>query len=264
MGDNCSFQRGPVLRVFAISDIHIDYEENRRWLYKLSQYDYQNDILILAGDVTDTMPLLGEGFDALKSRFREVMYIPGNHDLWVHRNGGYNSLEQFQAVKKLAGDSGIRTEPAHFGPLSIIPLFGWYDYSFGQPSTEIFKVWLDYTACTWPDDFDEPKITQHFIAMNEPYLDIKNQTIISFSHFLPRIDLMPFLIPPGKRTLYPVLGSSLLEQQIRKLRSDIHIYGHSHINMRNFKDNTIYINNAFGYPHETRQTAKNMFCVFEI
>jgi len=250
------------LRVFAVSDIHLDYDENRRWLHGLSQYDYRGDILVLAGDVTDTPALLVEGFKALKRRFLEVMYVPGNHELWVHRNGARDSLEQFDIIRTLANDYGLLMGPARFDTLSIVPLFGWYDYSFGQPSRQILKGWLDYSACKWPVGFDEAKITQHFVGMNGPFLNVRNQTVISFSHFLPRIDLMPAFIPPDKRMLYPVLGSSLLEQQIRQLGSDIHIYGHSHINVRAFKDGTSYINNAYGYPHETRRTAKELFCVF--
>jgi hypothetical protein len=45
---------------------------------------------------------------------------------------------------------------------------------------------------------------------------------------------------------------------------DIHIFGHSHVNLRSLKDGTIYLNNAFGYPHETRRTAKALVCVLEV
>lgn len=256
-------KKGASVRIFAISDIHIDYDENRRWLHGVSQQDYRNDILILAGDVSDATPLLTEAFAALKSRFKDVLFVPGNHDLWVHRNGASDSLARFHHLRQIAADYGLHTEPAHFGPVSIVPLFGWYDYSFGRPPAEVVRGWGDFSACRWPAGFDEPAITGYFVALNEPFLAVKNQTVISFSHFLPRIDLMPFLIPPHRRGLYPVLGTTRLEAQVRQLGSNIHVYGHSHINMRNYKDNTIYINNAFGYPRETRHTAKKLVCVFQ-
>jgi len=252
------------LRVFAVSDIHIDYEENNRWLHNLSQNDYTHDILILAGDVTDITPSLVNAFKALKKRFLAVVFVPGNHDLWVTRNSETNSLERFRFIKEIAHDCGIFIKTVHFGPLSIVPLLGWYDYSFGRPATEIINTWMDYSSCKWPDGFDDAGITDYFISMNEGLLNIKNDFIISFSHFLPRIDIMPSFIPPAKRLLYPVLGSSLIERQIRKLNSNIHIYGHSHVNNRVFKDNTLYINNAFGYPHEVRITSKQLLCVFEV
>jgi predicted phosphodiesterase len=52
-----------------------------------------------------------------------------------------------------------------------------------------------------------------------------------------------------------------LEQQIRLLRSDIHVYGHSHVNRRIEIGGITYINNAFGYPSETRIAAKRLLCI---
>ncbi len=250
------------MRIFALSDIHIDYSENRKWLHQLSQRDYVEDVLILAGDISDVVLLLMEGFEALKKRFLEVLYVPGNHDLWVHRNGGGNSLEHFFLIKKVAADYGIRMEPAHFGPVSIVPLLGWYDYSFGRPAEELLAAWVDYQACKWPDNFDEAAITNFFISSNEAWLAVKNETIISFSHFLPRIDVMPSSVPVKKRILYPVQGTVQLEQQLRTLGSKIHVYGHSHVNRHLSIDGTLYINNAYGYPHEP-WTKKKLFCVFD-
>lgn len=252
------------MRVFALSDIHIDFEQNRKWIHNLPQNEYQDDALILAGDVTDLIPLFIEGIAALKKRFREVVYAPGNHDLWVRRNQAKDSLEQFQHLTRISADYGIRMTPLHLDSVSIIPLFGWYDYSFGMPSRELTIAWADFAACKWPEAYDEARITRHFLAMNEPVSSINNHTVISFSHFLPRIDVMPPQVPLERRTLYPVFGSSLLEQQIRQLNSTIHVYGHSHINRQLVKENILYINNALGYPYETYISARELRCVFEI
>jgi Icc-related predicted phosphoesterase len=155
-------------------------------------------------------------------------------------------------------------KPYSLGSLSIVPLFGWYDYSFAKPSDELKKIWTDFTACKWPDGFLESEITEYFLSFNESVINTQNQFIISFSHFLPRIDLMPFFIPLERRILYPILGTFRLEQQIRRLGSQIHIYGHTHVNNRINKNNTVYINNAFGYPHETRIARKELLCVYEL
>jgi predicted phosphodiesterase len=253
------------LRIFTVSDIHVDFEENLRWFQNLSRVDYTDDLLILAGDVTDSLLLLEKTLQDLKERFREVFFIPGNHDLWVRRNPmAPNSLEKLQLIRAIAAGCGIRMEPFHWGTLSIIPLYSWYDYSLAEPTPETFESWADFIACKWPVGFDEKRITGHFLEMNEPFLSITNQFIISFSHFLPRIDLMPDFIPSSKQSIYPVLGTSLLETQIRRLGSGIHVYGHSHVNTRAVKDNVLYINNAFGYPYETMITAKKLKCVYEI
>jgi predicted phosphodiesterase len=74
---------------------------------------------------------------------------------------------------------------------------------------------------------------------------------------------MPSFIPERKRLVFPVLGTSLLEKQIREIGSDMHIYGHSHVNRQAMLDGITYVNNAFGYPHESRITSKKLLCVYD-
>lgn len=251
------------MKIHAISDIHVDYQENWEWVSNISRFDYQDDILILAGDITDETLLIKKVFRILKKSFKEVFFVPGNHDLWTIRNEAADSLTRFETLLKLSKDYGIRTTPMVKKDISIIPLFAWYDYSFASISGELYKIWRDFIACKWPDGYDENKITRHFLSLNEPVPIIKNKYIISFSHFLPRIDLMPSFIPYEKRMLYPVFGSSRLEKQIRQLGSHLHVYGHSHFNLQVKKDNTLYINNAFGYPGESYITLKRLQCIHD-
>lgn len=70
------------MRVFALSDVHLDFAVNAEWIAALSDWDYRDDILILAGDVTDRLPLLGWCLSILRRRFRNVLFVPGNHELW--------------------------------------------------------------------------------------------------------------------------------------------------------------------------------------
>ena len=47
---------------------HVDYRENLDWIESLSRERYRQDVLLLAGDVTDDLRLLGSTLRALKSR----------------------------------------------------------------------------------------------------------------------------------------------------------------------------------------------------
>lgn len=251
------------MRVFALSDVHADYDANLRWLADLSTQDFQDDVLILAGDVSDSLEILETTFRELAKRFGTVTYVPGNHDLWVRGESAGNSLDKFEAVQALAAECGIETTPVHLGALSIVPLLSWYDFSFGEPSRELTARWADFRACRWPESFDASAVTSWFLERNEDALDTENETVISFSHFLPRIDVMPSHIPPERRMLYPVLGSTRIEDQIRVLQPDIHVYGHSHVNRRVTLDGIDYVNNALGYPQETRIAARELVCIHE-
>ena len=252
------------MRVFALSDVHIDYSENVKWIANLSVAEYQDDVLILAGDVSDKRRLLEWCLSVLTKRFRKVLFVPGNHELWVIREGREkDSLQKFDDVCGVVEATGASMQAFHERGISIIPLLGWYDYSFGEPSEELKSMWMDYCSCRWPNGLKEQDIAAHFIALNKEQSSTVGNKVITCSHFLPRIDLMPEFIPGAQRILYPVLGSVQLERQLRKLNPCIHVYGHSHVNRQVTIDGVSYINNAFGYPSETRITSKQLMCIHE-
>jgi Icc-related predicted phosphoesterase len=251
------------MRIFAISDLHIDYEENRDWISGLSEQEYTDDVLIVAGDICDKNEELIWGFIKLKKKFSRVLFVPGNHDLWVTRKDCDDSIMSYKNITEIAEDYGIDTKPVTMDSLTIVPLLGWYDYTFGKPGPKLIAGWLDYHQCKWPKGFKEEEVTEYFLALNEQYLSIKNEKIISFSHFLPRIDLMPSFIPANFRIVYPALGTSHLEEQVRMLNPIIHVYGHSHVNQHIVKEGIRYINNAYGYPHETNISDKQLICIYE-
>lgn len=253
------------MRVFALSDIHVDVETNARWVEGLSFQDYQDDVLILAGDISDLPRKLAACLEAFALRFMKVVYVPGNHDLWVLRGArGKNSFDKFEEVSAIATDCGVSMQPFRHKGVTLVPLLGWYDYSFGMPSKELLDTWMDFKACRWPEGVGVREISAYFVQKNQLCVDGGGGATISFSHFVPRIDLMPEYIPLSARVLYPVLGSEILERQIRILGSQLHVYGHSHVNRNVSIDGVRYVNNAFGYPYEERFTSKMLKCVYEL
>jgi predicted phosphodiesterase len=247
------------MRIFTVSDIHIDFDQNNRWLNTLSNLDYLDDLLILAGDISDSTPRTTNCFKQLSSKFKHVFFVPGNHDIWVRNEPHTYSFNKFFELLELAQQHGIVTERMTFEDLTIVPLFSWYDLSFGKMNRGLTTRWMDFTHCRWPKELINPSAqNSFFLHKNDTSKQPASETVITFSHFLPRIDLMPSFIPQKFRDIYPVLGSPLLDQQIRALNSKIHVYGHSHVNRRTTIDGIQYINNAFGYPSEVRITAKKL------
>ena len=252
------------MRVFALSDLHADYPENLAWLQTLSGEDHQEDVLVLAGDVSDNLALLEQVLGQFVRSFGQVLFVPGNHELWV-RNGDYDcSLEKYRHINRLCHKLGVITDVFSNDGLSLVPLLGWYDFSFGEPDKYLRRAWRDFRACRWPDHLDSPAaITDYFLELNLPRLAERNDTVISFSHFLPSLAVMPERIPIHRRRVYPVLGSDRLGEQVRVLGPDLHIYGHSHVNQAISLEGTTFINNAFAYPEEERISRKKLLCVWE-
>jgi hypothetical protein len=52
------------------ADLHVDYEPNGQWVKNLSCQDYKDDILILAGGLSDLLGQIGENLNALVMRFK--------------------------------------------------------------------------------------------------------------------------------------------------------------------------------------------------
>ena len=252
------------MKVYTVSDVHVDYPENMDWILSLDAAEYRQDILVLAGDISHNLEALERVFKSLLENFKSLNFIPGNDELWGDGDEFGCSLEKFKAVNQLCEETGVKINQHHYCNLTVVPLHGWYDFSFGEPDKHLARAWRDFRACVWPPKLESSKdVNEYFLNLNKTQLNITNDIVISYSHFLPRIDVMPSYIPHDRRRVYPVLGSNGLGEQVKKLNPDIHIYGHSHVNQSIKLDDIRFVNNAFAYPTENRIARKELHCVFD-
>ena len=170
-------------------------------------------------------------------------------------------MQKFEQILSVAHDEGVQTTPYETKELSIIPMCSWYDFSFGIPNPTIRQAWQDFKRCKWSVNLAE--LTNYFLKMNEAHLCNSSSAIISFSHFLPDPSLIPVNVPKIVRSLLPVFGAHKLGEQVTKLKPDLHIYGHSHLNRSLYIDGINFINNAFGYPQESHICRKRLLSVYE-
>ncbi|XP_038895591.1 uncharacterized protein LOC120083790 isoform X2 [Benincasa hispida] len=200
------------LRVFVLSDLHTDYEENMNWIDSLSSVKYRDDVLLVAGDVAETISNFVSTMALLKDRFERVFFVPGNHDLWCRQEGDnyLDSLDKMSKLLDACRGLGVDTNPAILNGLGIIPLLSWYHESFDRevdiqdiriPSLEM--VCKDFHACKWPGDFSNEgtSLASFFDAMNEKnHIMVEKikrtcSQIITFSHFVPRYVQAPLAYP---------------------------------------------------------------------
>ncbi|MFT5392782.1 MAG: putative phosphodiesterase [Gammaproteobacteria bacterium] len=262
--------------IYAVSDLHVDFRENMEWVWSLSSHRYLNDALIVAGDVSDNLQRLELTLVALRERFAAVMFVPGNHELWVRNGNWTDSWEKFQHIQGLCHRLDILTEPTKFssasGPVWLVPLYSWYirpqdgDGSlFAEKKGEDPEqaMWADNYFVRWPKRDDERAPAHYLLELNERYLDLRlDGPIVSASHFLPRQDLIfstdaeRSANPGVNRDAFPtfnfsrVAGCRQLDEQIRALGSSVHVYGHQHRNRWRTIDGVLYVSNCLGYPRE--------------
>ncbi len=277
------------MRVFILSDIHVDFVENWQWIETVCSDGFIDDVLILAGDVTHNFDLLKQCLGNLRPKFRELFFVPGNHDLWMENDRWQHSLQKVEAIEEFCQQEGIQTRPKTFQAenLTIFPLFSWYsppelpDSLFlpkpGEDPSNRF--WNDNYFIRWPEDGFNP--AEYFFRKNrEMAPEVNGKTVITFSHFLPRQDVMfseNRQLDKERMKKYDraphfnfsrVAGSSLIEKQLRALKADIHVYGHQHINRDRVIDGVRYVSHCLGYPEERNRGAvkgigQGLKCIWE-
>ncbi|GAB5357788.1 hypothetical protein AAMO2058_000404600 [Amorphochlora amoebiformis] len=154
------------MRVYAISDIHVDYKKNKDFLKRIVNHgalhgEYTNDVLLVAGDVATRLEDILWALRALASVFMHVFYCPGNHDLWLTPDEKRNKLTSEDKHDKLIAAAqriGVITEPMRLVTrrgigVRIIPLFSWYDgtlfFDCGPEEYNAFDICTDFRRCTW-------------------------------------------------------------------------------------------------------------------
>ena len=125
------------MKLWAVSDLHLSHRRNREAFDAFPSFP--DDWLILAGDIVDGHHLFDWCLDSLNGKFRQLVWVPGNHELWT-RPGDADEPRGVALYERLVGiarDHGVITPedrypefPHPSGTVLIAPLFLLYDYSF--------------------------------------------------------------------------------------------------------------------------------------
>ena len=125
------------MNLWAISDLHVGYAQNRRAVEEL--HGHPHDWLIIAGDVGDSPAQFDFALKTLAPRFGQLFWTPGNHDLWTPRGFSPNQRgdAHYQRLVSLCRSYGVLTPedpyavwPGASARTVIVPTFVLYDYSF--------------------------------------------------------------------------------------------------------------------------------------
>ncbi|EGG14988.1 hypothetical protein DFA_09808 [Cavenderia fasciculata] len=259
------------MKVYAVSDIHTDFPTNYEYMSTLPKQE-EGSVLIISGDISDQLSIIEKTLKMLKEKYTHIFYTFGNHELWIGRddNKKYNdSIEKWNALEQLCKQLGVYTTPTRLNnKLAIVPLVGWYHPSFDEQFelmsvsekeetyAGLAKVWGDFKYCKW--NFQSIDAAQFFLNINDQRIKEFKEThksnypenVITFSHFVPRRELLPPREKLIRKHLPLVVGCLQLDDQLRSINSNTHIFGHTHIDYDVKIDGVRYVQNAFSAPQE--------------
>src|SRR5256885_3959841 len=88
------------MKLLAVSDVHLGHAANRQAFARISCRP--EDWLILAGDVAERFADLEFAFETVVPRFRQVVWVPGNHELWTMPSSAERERGQFRYERLIA------------------------------------------------------------------------------------------------------------------------------------------------------------------
>jgi UDP-2,3-diacylglucosamine pyrophosphatase LpxH len=114
------------VKVWAMSDIHSDHEENWEMLssfVKEKHWDEERgiqkvqltkDIIIIAGDISTKQSYLRETLKLFRNRFKNVFFVPGNNEMRLSKKEDSkitSSIEKFEKVLQICEELDVSTSP---------------------------------------------------------------------------------------------------------------------------------------------------------
>jgi 3',5'-cyclic AMP phosphodiesterase CpdA len=252
------------MRLFAVGDLHLGSDVNRRMLATVPPHP--DDWLILAGDTGETVAHLTYALDHLVPRFRQVVWVPGNHELWSARDpDAPRGVAKYELLVEVCRRYGVLTpeDPfaiAAFGGrrLRIVPLFLLYDYSFRPPDVPL------EAAVAWSRETGVECADEHLLSP-APY-----PSRIAWCHARVAATLARLEAEPPMPTVlinhFPLhrdlavlpriprfsiwCGTTLTADWHRRFGTEVVVYGHLHIRRTRWLDGVRFEEVSLGYPRQ--------------
>ena len=187
------------------------------------------DGLVLGGDLFSSFSRLGTALSRLREIVPHVLFLPGNHDLWVNETGSaMNSRQLYETVlPRVAATADVHylgLNPVKIGDIAFVGVTGWYeDYPQGQLQSS------DATFCVWPDFASPAEVLAWQADLLETQLreaDGMAERIFVITHTVAFLNLISDGIHEDVR---PYMGSERLGEIILRHPKVIYaVSGHLH------------------------------------
>ncbi|MFI9155849.1 metallophosphoesterase family protein [Streptomyces sp. NPDC053367] len=258
-------------RLLAISDLHIGYPENRELVEKLRP-ESEDDWLLVAGDVAETVEDIRWTLELLADRFRKVVWAPGNHELWTHPSDAVTlrGVARYEHLVAMCRELGVVTPEDPYpvwegdgGPALVAPLFLLYDYSFLPKGCTTKAEGLAYAHGTGIVCSDEHLLHPDPYPTREAWcrarVELTGRRLAEEAGDLPLVlvNHYPTDRHPTDVLWYPEFamwcGTTLTADWHRRFRVAAMVYGHLHIPRSTVLDGVPFEEVSVGYPREWRR-----------
>ena len=251
------------MRLWAISDLHLSHPRNREAFETFPSFP--DDWLILAGDIVDGHRRFDWCLDSLKRKFRRIVWVPGNHELWVRPGPGEpRGVALYDKLVAIARRHGVITPedpypevPLPSGPVLIAPLFLLYDYSFRPDHVRADQV------IAWARAANNVGADEHLLHP-DPFPDRESWCRERCARTAARLEACPPHVPKILVNHYPLeeelavlprvprytpwCGTRLSRGWHRRFNACAVVYGHLHIRGTSWMDGTPFQEVSLGYP----------------
>ena len=259
------------MKLFALSDLHLGSAINLRALENLEPQS--EDWLILAGDVGETQEHLRAGLKIVTEKFAQVIWVPGNHDLWSidPSDRPLRGEYKYQRLVEICREFGVLTPedpyPVWPGgaekgqpPVVIAPLFLLYDYSYRPDDVAdadaVEWAGADGVRCGDEDLLDSVphrsrkdwcSLRVQLAEQRLAAATANGERVILVNHWPLREDLLTAR-KIGSFSLW--CGTKKTEDWHKRFNVEAVIYGHLHLPGTQFRDGVRFEEVSLGYPTE--------------
>jgi 3',5'-cyclic AMP phosphodiesterase CpdA len=259
------------MKLFAISDLHVGFEGNRREWATLEAHP--QDWLILAGDLGETEEHLRYVLQIATARFARVLWVPGNHELWTlpSEKPGLRGEARYLRFVAVCREYGVLTPEDPFvgwppgaaggAPCVLAPLWLLYDYSFRPDDVPAAQAlaWAREAGLECTDEIllhPDPFPTRQAwcaarCAASKARLDAipSDHRTVLINHFPLRRELA-WLPAIPRFSIW--CGTRQTETWHRDYRAQVVVSGHLHIRSTRWIDGVRFEEVSLGYPRQRR------------
>jgi len=234
------------MRIQYCSDLHLEFEQNSRYL-KTAPLVVSGDILILAGDI---VPLHDEFlnnsfFSSVSKNFRQVFWVPGNHEYYYKNISDYSRSFNIQVHSNIniVNNINLQYENIQF-------IFSTLWSRIRKENEKNIELSVSDFECI--NNNNKKFKTSAYNKLHDESLCFikqslngkKNKTVV-VTHHLPS-----FLCNSAVHNASPINEAFCVDltDYIEECNANFWIYGHSHFNQKPlFIGNTIMLTNQLGY-----------------